>query len=65
VAASEQLSPNPKHFDELLADRAIAWFREQHPLAPQKPFFAYLRYRHGARAAPCDPGVDRQIQGTV
>ena len=37
--APEQQRPNPKHFDELMADKAIAWMRLQQSIAPQKPFF--------------------------
>ena len=36
--------------DRDLADHAIAWMREQHALAPDKPFFAY--YVPGATHAP-------------
>jgi arylsulfatase A-like enzyme len=36
--------------DRDLADHAIAWMREQHTLAPDKPFFAY--YVPGATHAP-------------
>jgi arylsulfatase len=48
--APEQLGSNPKHFDELLADKAIAWMRMQHSVAPQKPFFVY--YATGTAHAP-------------
>jgi arylsulfatase len=48
--APEQRGPNPKHFDELMADSAIAWIREQHAIAPQRPFFAY--YASGTAHAP-------------
>jgi arylsulfatase A-like enzyme len=50
VEAEEQFGPNPKHFDELMADKAIAWIRQQHSLAPDKPFFAY--YAPGLTHAP-------------
>jgi arylsulfatase len=46
----EQLGDKPKHFDELLADRAISWIRGRHAIAPQKPFFAY--YVSGTAHAP-------------
>ena len=36
--------------DRDLADHAIAWIREQHALAPDKPFFAY--YVPGSTHAP-------------
>jgi arylsulfatase len=39
--APEQRGPNPKQFNEILADKAISWMRMQHSVAPQKPFFAY------------------------
>jgi arylsulfatase len=38
------------HLDADLADRAVAWIREQHSLAPNKPFFAY--YTPGLCHAP-------------
>lgn len=38
------------HLDCDLADHAIAWIRQQHALAPNKPFFAY--YAPGATHAP-------------
>ena len=50
VEAEEQLGPNPKHFDELMADKAIAWLRLQNAMAPGKPFFAY--YTTGTAHAP-------------
>jgi arylsulfatase len=40
--APEQQGPNPKHFSELMADRAIGWMRMQHAVAPQRPFFLYF-----------------------
>ena len=48
--AAEQHGANPKHFNEILADRAISWIRMQHSVAPQKPFFAY--YATGGTHAP-------------
>lgn len=48
--APEQQGSNPKHFDELMADKAIAWMRMQHAVAPQKPFFLY--YTTGTAHAP-------------
>jgi arylsulfatase A-like enzyme len=50
IEAEEQRGPNPKHFDELMADKAIAWLRLQHSMAPDKPFFAY--YTTGTAHAP-------------
>jgi arylsulfatase len=50
VEPPEQQGPNPKHFDELMADKAIAWIRMQHSVAPQKPFFLY--YATGTAHAP-------------
>jgi arylsulfatase len=50
VEAEEQLGKTPKHFDELMADKAIAWIRLQQSMAPNKPFFAY--YTTGTSHAP-------------
>jgi arylsulfatase len=50
VEAEEQLGPNPRHFDELMADKAIGWIRTQHAMAPNRPFFAY--YATGTAHAP-------------
>lgn len=50
IEAEEQRGPDPKHFDEILADKAISWIRLQHSLAPDKPFFAY--YAPGLTHAP-------------
>jgi arylsulfatase len=38
------------HLDADLADRAVAWIRQQNSLAPDKPFFAY--YSPGLTHAP-------------
>ncbi len=38
------------HLDADLADHAVAWIRQQHSLAPDKPFFAY--YSPGLCHAP-------------
>jgi arylsulfatase A-like enzyme len=38
------------HFDKDMSDQAIRWIRQQHALAPEKPFFAY--YAPGACHAP-------------
>jgi arylsulfatase len=38
----QQQGPNPVHFDQLMADKAISWLRMQHAVAPQKPFFLYF-----------------------
>ena len=38
------------HFDADMADHAISWIRQQHSLAPDKPFFAY--YAPGLVHAP-------------
>lgn len=38
------------HLDKDMADKAIAWMREQHALAPNKPFFVY--YTTGTAHAP-------------
>jgi arylsulfatase len=50
IEAEEQSGPNPKHFDELMANKAIDWIRQQHSLAPDKPFFVY--YAPGLTHAP-------------
>lgn len=50
VEAEEQHGPNPKHFDELMADKAINWIRTQNAMAPNRPFFAY--YTTGTAHAP-------------
>ena len=42
--------PKPTTSTADLADHAIAWIRQQHSLAPDKPFFAY--YAPGLRHAP-------------
>jgi arylsulfatase len=75
--APEQLGPNPKHFNELMANKAIAWIRAQHAIAPQKPWFAY--YATGTAHAPhhapkdwidkfkgkFDQGWDKQREATL
>ena len=38
------------NFDDDMADKAIAWLRMQHAMAPNKPFFAY--YAPGTAHAP-------------
>jgi arylsulfatase A-like enzyme len=50
IEAEEQIGSNPKHFDQLMADKAIDWLRMQNAVAPQKPFFAY--YSTGTAHAP-------------
>lgn len=35
-------SATGKHFDELMADRAIDWIAQQKALSPDTPFFAYV-----------------------
>jgi arylsulfatase len=50
VEAEEQQGNKLTHFDQLMADHAIAWIRQQHALAPNKPFFAY--YASGTAHAP-------------
>ncbi|HEY6384250.1 MAG TPA: arylsulfatase [Candidatus Acidoferrum sp.] len=47
---SEEQTHGAKHFDELLADKAIAWMRMQHALAPNKPWLMY--YATGSAHAP-------------
>jgi Arylsulfatase A and related enzymes len=43
-------SDSPRHFDELMADRAIDWITQQRAVAPDKPFFAY--YATGTAHTP-------------
>jgi arylsulfatase len=47
---SEEQTHGSKHFDELLADKAIAWMRMQHALDPNKPWLMY--YATGSAHAP-------------
>lgn len=52
------LPPNDKDYvlDRDLADQAIRWMREQHVLAPEKPFFAYFATgtAHAPHSAPAE-----------
>jgi arylsulfatase len=48
--APEQYTSSGKHFDEIMADKAIGWIRMQRAVAPQKPFFVY--YATGTAHAP-------------
>ena len=50
IEAAEQRSNQPMHFDQLMADHAIAWLRMQHAVAPHKPFLVY--YAPGTAHAP-------------
>jgi arylsulfatase len=50
LEAEEQSGPNPMHFDQLMADKAIGWLRTQQAMAPNRPFFAY--YATGTAHAP-------------
>ncbi len=50
IEAEEQRGDKPTHFDQLMADKAIAWIRMQHAVAPAKPFFVY--YAPGSAHAP-------------
>ncbi len=50
VEAEEQSGGKSAHFDELMANKAINWIRQQQSLAPGKPFFAY--YAPGLTHAP-------------
>jgi arylsulfatase len=50
VEAEEQGPGKSGHFDELMANKAIAWIRQQNSLAPDKPFFVY--YAPGLTHAP-------------
>jgi arylsulfatase A-like enzyme len=44
------IEPNKKHFNTLIADKAISYIAEQKTVAPDKPFFLY--YAPGAGHAP-------------
>jgi arylsulfatase len=50
IEAEEQGAGKSAHFDDLMANKAIAWIRQQQSLAPDKPFFAY--YAPGLTHAP-------------
>jgi len=50
IEAEEQGPGKSAHFDDLMADKAIGWIRQQNSLAPDKPFFAY--YAPGLTHAP-------------
>jgi len=50
IEAEEQEGNKLTHFDQLMADHAIAYIRQQHALAPDKPFFVY--YAPGSAHAP-------------
>ncbi len=50
VEAEEQGPGKSGHFDDLMANKAISWIRQQNSLAPDKPFFAY--YAPGLTHAP-------------
>jgi arylsulfatase A-like enzyme len=50
IEAPEQRGSQPMHFDQLMANHAIAWLRMQHAVAPNKPFFVY--YAPGTAHAP-------------
>jgi arylsulfatase len=50
IQAEEQRGDHPTHFDQLMADHAIAWLRMQNAVAPKKPFFVY--YAPGTAHAP-------------
>ena len=54
IELEEQSGPNPKHFDAVMADRAIDYLRMQHAMAPNKPFFLYYATgtAHGPNHAP-------------
>ena len=45
-----ELEHKGKHFDEVMADRAIDWIAKQKAIAPDKPFFAY--YATGTAHTP-------------
>lgn len=47
---SEEQVHGSKHFDELMADKAISWMQMQHSLTPNKPWLLY--YATGSAHAP-------------
>ena len=49
VESDEQVHGS-KHFDELMADKAISWMQMQHSVAPNKPWLLY--YATGSAHAP-------------
>ena len=51
--------------DRDLADKAIAWMRMQHALAPNKPWLLYYATGHRACAASRAQGLDCEVQGPV
>ena len=53
------------HLTEDLADKAIAWVRQQKALMADKPFFMY--FAPGATHAPhhVPDGMDREVRGPV
>ncbi len=50
IELPEQHGDKPMHFDQVMADKAIAWIRMQQAVAPDRPFFAY--YAPGTAHAP-------------
>jgi arylsulfatase len=50
VPIEPHLGRKDYHFDKDMADKAITWIRQQHSLAPDRPFFAY--YATGTAHAP-------------
>src|SRR5205807_2177948 len=50
IPAEPAISKPRYHFDEDMADHAIAWIRQQKSLAPNKPFFLY--YAPGTSHSP-------------
>ncbi len=50
IELEQQSGGKLTHFDQIMADRAIAWLRLQHSLAPNKPWLLY--YATGTPHAP-------------
>ena len=53
------------HLTEDLTDKAINWARQQKALTARQAVLHVLRARRHPRAAPCPPGVDREVQRQV
>ena len=53
------------HLTEDLADKAIAWIRQQKALMPDKPFFVYFAFAGATRSPPCPQGVGGWLPGPL
>ena len=50
------------HLTVDLADKAIAWIRQQRALLPDKPFFVYWAPAEGARRDPAARGLQTYVK---